>query len=179
MNTKNLLQALEQQVKQLTQNIADTPAISVTQPRFDNQLFHQRDARLSHYLAEVEKNFSGLKQEVQKGRQEQVAFLAERIVTQITALQRELATLILREKNITKVKPGTDAYQTLAEHQDYERRLQEMLRDKESLLFKQTTIDAQQKSQKELATLEGRLMRCRQALRRIEKQIERLESGYN
>lgn len=179
MNTRNLLQVLEQQVQQLAQTIADAPAMAVAQPRFDNQLFNQRDARLNSYLAEVEKNLNQLKQEVQKGRQEQVAFLAERIVTQVTALQRELATLKLREQNVTKVKPGTDVYQTLAEHQDYERRLQEMLRDKESLLFQQTTIDAQQKLQKELATLEGRLMRCRQALRRIEKQIERRESGYS
>lgn len=179
MNTENLLQALEQQVEQLAQTIANTPAMAVAQPRFDRQLFNQRDVRLNNYLAEVEKNLSQLKQEAVNGRRQQVAFLAERIVTQVTALQRELATLKLREKNVTKIKPGTDVYHTLAEHQDYERRLQQMLRDKESLLFKQTTIDTQQKLQKELATLEGRLMRCRQALRRIEKQIERRESGYS
>lgn len=179
MNKINLLQALEQQVQQLAQTIANAPAIAVAQPRFDSQLFNQRDARLSHYQAEVEKNLGQLKQEVAKGRQEQVAFLAERIVAQITALQRELATLKLREKNTTQAKSGADMYQTLAQHQDYERRLQEMLRDKESLLFQQTSLDAQQKLQKELATLEGRLMRCRQALRRIEKQIERRESGYS
>ncbi|WP_159567091.1 primosomal replication protein PriC [Budvicia diplopodorum] len=179
MNTKNRLHTLEQQIQQLAQTIADAPAMSAAQPRFDNQLFNQRGARLNNYLAEVEKNLSQLKQEVEKGRQEQVAFLAERIVAQITALQRELATLKLREKNTIAVKSGTDMYQTLAQHQDFERRLQEMLRDKESLLFQQTTLDAQQKLQKELATLEGRLVRCRQALRRIEKQIERRESGYS
>ncbi|MBK5072307.1 primosomal replication protein [Budviciaceae bacterium CWB-B4] len=177
MNTGALLQALQHQVQQLAQAIADAPASGVMPPRFDDQLFNQRDSRLSHYLTEVEKNLQQLKQEVDKNRLEQVAFLAERIVAQITALQRELATLNLRKSNTTAVKTNSDIYQTLAQHQDYERRLQEMLRDKESQLIQQTTLQAQQHIQKELAALEGRLMRCRQALKRIEKQIERRESG--
>lgn len=177
MSTTALLQVLEQQIQQLAQAIADAPASAVMQPRFDDQLFSQRDSRLSHYLAEVDKNLLHLKQEVKNGRQQQVAFLAEKIVAQISALQRELATLKIREKNTVAVKSTGDIYQTLAQHQDYERRLQAMLRDKESQLILQTTIAAQQHIQKELAALEGRLMRCRQALKRIEKQIERRETG--
>ncbi|AKJ41706.1 primosomal replication protein PriC [Pragia fontium] len=177
MNTGALLQVLQQQVQQLAESIANTPATAAMQPRFDSQLFNQRDSRLSHYLTEVEKNLIQLKQEVENQRQQQVAFLAERIVAQITALQRELATLKIREQNTTVVKSSSDIYQTLAQHQDYERRLQEMLRDKEHQLIQQTTLTAQQQIQKELAALEGRLMRCRQALKRIEKQIERRETG--
>ncbi|MDR0805202.1 MAG: primosomal replication protein [Enterobacteriaceae bacterium] len=182
MSTSALLQALQQQVQQLAQAITDVPAPtnaapSLQQPRFDSQLFNQPDSRLSHYLAEVEKNLAQLKQEVACGRQQQVAFLAERIVAQISALQRELATLKIRAQNSVNTKLSKDIYQTLAQHQDYERRLQAMLRDKESQLIRQTTIGSQQQIQKELAALEGRLMRCRQALKRIEKQIERRESG--
>lgn len=177
MSTASLLRVLEQQIQQIAQAIADAPAGAVMQPRFDDQLFSQRDSRLSHYLAEVDKNLLHLKQEVKNGRQQQVAFLAEKIVAQISALQRELATLKIREKNTVAVKSNGDIYQALAQHQDYERRLQAMLRDKESQLLLQTTISAQQHIQKELAALEGRLMRCRQALKRIEKQIERRETG--
>ncbi|OQV65846.1 hypothetical protein AK51_15585 [Serratia nematodiphila DZ0503SBS1] len=53
-----------------------------------------------------------------------------------------------------------------------------MIQDRESLLGRQTTLAAQQKLQHELAALEGRLMRCRQALARIERNIERKENGF-
>lgn len=99
-------------------------------------------------------------------------------MAQIAALQRELATQALRRKNQPKEAPEADLYHKLAEHQDYERRLIGMIQDRESLLGRQTTLAAQQKLQHELAALEGRLMRCRQALARIERNIERKENGF-
>ncbi|MGB8667536.1 MAG: primosomal replication protein PriC, partial [Serratia inhibens] len=56
--------------------------------------------------------------------------------------------------------------------------LMSMIQDRESLLGKQTTFAAQQKLQHELSALEGRLVRCRQALARIERSIERKENGF-
>ena len=94
-----------------------------------------------------------------------MAFLAEKLVAQIAALQRELATRALRRKNQPKEAPEADLYHKLAEHQDYERRLIGMIQDRESLLGRQTTLAAQQKLQHELAALEGRLMRCRRRWR--------------
>lgn len=177
MNTGALLQTLQKQVHQLAAAVAAAPAAAVLQPRFDDRLFNTRDTRLSHCLAEVENNLALLTQAAEKRALQQVAFLAERIVDQISALQRELATLPVRERNAFNVKVEQDIYQTLARHQDYERRLVAMRRDKESLLGRQTTLAAQQQIQKELAALEGRLMRCRQALTRIERQIAQRENG--
>lgn len=177
MNTAALLQMLQKQVQQLATAVSAAPAAAFIQPRFDEQLFNTRDTRLSHCLAEVEHNLVQLTQATEKKSQQQVAFLAERIVAQISALQRELATLPVRERNTFSIKTEQDIYQTLARHQDYERRLMAMRRDKESLLGKQTTLAAQQQIQRELAALEGRLMRCRQALAKIEKQIAHREKG--
>lgn len=53
-----------------------------------------------------------------------------------------------------------------------------MIQDRESLLGAQSTLAAQRKLQQEVAALEGRLMRCRQALARIERGIERKENGF-
>ncbi|MBI0221119.1 primosomal replication protein, partial [Yersinia pestis subsp. pestis] len=69
-------------------------------------------------------------------------------------------------------------YHKLAEHQDYERRILAMIQDRESQLGRQSLLVEQQKIQKELAALEGRLMRCRQALIRIERSIEKKENGF-
>ena len=53
-----------------------------------------------------------------------------------------------------------------------------MIEDRETTLGQLATFSDQQRVQKELAALEGRLMRCRQALAKIERQIERQEKGF-
>lgn len=53
-----------------------------------------------------------------------------------------------------------------------------MVRERELRLAACQTLAQQQQIQRELAAMEGRLQRCRQALRRIEKQIERRENGF-
>lgn len=51
-----------------------------------------------------------------------------------------------------------------------------MINDRELKLNQQTTLNHQQKIQKEIAALAGRLARCRQSLTRIEKSIEYKEN---
>jgi len=93
-------------------------------------------------------------------------------------LQREIATVKMR-KNDPQPVVAENLYEKLSTHQDYERRIQIMISDRESQLSIQTTLAGQQKLQKELAALEGRLQRCRQALTRIERAIERRERGLS
>lgn len=119
-----------------------------------------------------------LKQVVEENRLQQVAFLADKLVAQISALQRELATQKIRKSNPEPREHQSDPYHKLAEHQDYERRILAMIQDRESQLGRQSLLVEQQKIQKELAALEGRLMRCRQALIRIERSIEKKENGF-
>jgi len=169
---------LEQQIAALAAEVTPRGDAPIPQARFDAALFSNRGTRLRDYLAEVQRNFAQLQTAANDSRISQVAFLAEKLVAQITALQRELATQALRRKNQPKEVVAVDLYHKLAEHQDYERRLMSMIQDRESLLGRQTTFVAQQKLQHELAALEGRLVRCRQALARIERSIERKENGF-
>lgn len=178
MSTEKLLQVLKNQIEALSAQVGPQTNTPSQQARFDLNLFSNHGNRFRDYLLEVRKNMAQLKQVVAENRTQQVAFLAEKLVAQISALQRELATQKLRISNPEPKGNKLDLYHKLAEHQDYERRILAMIQDRESLLGRQSLLSEQQKIQKELAALEGRLMRCRQALIKIERNIEKKENGF-
>ncbi|MBW5821679.1 primosomal replication protein PriC [Yersinia enterocolitica] len=178
MSTEKLLQVLESQIEALSAQVGPQANMPSQQARFDLKLFGNHGNRFRDYLLEVHKNMAQLKQVVAENRTQQAAFLAEKLVAQISALQRELATQKLRKTNPEPKYNKLDPYHKLAEHQDYERRILAMIQDRESQLGKQNLLTEQQKIQKELAALEGRLMRCRQALIKIERSIEKKENGF-
>ncbi|MGK4470760.1 primosomal replication protein PriC [Yersinia enterocolitica] len=178
MSTEKLLQVLESQIEALSAQVGPQANMPSQQARFDLKLFGNHGNRFRDYLLEVHKNMAQLKQVVAENRTQQVAFLAEKLVAQISALQRELATQKLRKTNPEPKYNKLDPYHKLAEHQDYERRILAMIQDRENQLGKQNLLTEQQKIQKELAALEGRLMRCRQALIKIERSIEKKENGF-
>ncbi|WP_350306354.1 primosomal replication protein [Photorhabdus viridis] len=178
MSTQPLLNLLEKQVNILAEELTPLADIPFSTARFDQTLFNRRSDKLRGYLQEVRHNMEQLKECVQDRRTEQVAFLTERLVAQMEALKRELSTQSLRKKEsrFEHKQQATDLYHKLAEHQDYERRLLTMINDRELRLNQQTTLSNQQKIQKEIAALAGRLARCRQSLTRIEKSIEYKEN---
>ncbi|MFP1729270.1 primosomal replication protein PriC [Lonsdalea quercina] len=176
MSTSTLLQALDHQIASLAEQIAPVIGMTTARSRFDRQLFGCYGTRFGDYLAEVKQNHQHLQQYVAENRTDRVAFMAEKLLAQITALQRELGTWKMRQQSPSAPTPP-DLYHKLAEHQGYERRLIAMIQDRESLLIQQTAFDEKQRLQQELAALEGRLARCRQALTRLERQIERREQG--
>ncbi|NIF46326.1 prephenate dehydrogenase [Enterobacter sp. Ap-1006] len=178
MKTASLLQALETRVAELAAAVEPVALLRASQARFDRKLFHTHSTQLKDYLQEAQANLAQLQLSVSHGKTEQVAFIAEKLVAQIAALQRELATAHLRQSE-PQQKVQENLYEKLATHQDYERRLLAMVSDRDSQLSLQTTLAGQQKLQRELAALEGRLQRCRQALTRIEKAIERRERGLS
>ena len=178
MSTERILHVLDQQIETLSREIEPIGHVSATQARFDIALFSTKGTRLRDYLAEIKNNLRQLNQEVVEKRSAQVAFIAERVVAQITAMQRELATQTLRKTHQTPERKSHDNYTRLAETQQFERRLIAMIEDRETTLGQLATFSDQQRVQKELAALEGRLMRCRQALAKIERQIERQEKGF-
>ena len=178
MSTERILHVLDQQIETLSREIEPIGHVSATQARFDIALFSTKGTRLRDYLAEIKNNLRQLNQEVVEKRSAQVAFIAERLVAQITAMQRELATQTLRKTHQTPERKTHDNYTRLAETQQFERRLIAMIEDRETTLGQLATFSDQQRVQKELAALEGRLMRCRQALAKIERQIERQEKGF-
>lgn len=178
MSTERILHVLDQQIETLAREIEPIGHVSASQARFDIALFSTKGTRLRDYLAEIKMNLQQLNQEVVEKRSAQVAFIAERLVAQITAMQRELATQTLRKTHQTPERKSHDNYTKLAETQQFERRLIAMIEDRETTLGQLATFSVQQRVQKELAALEGRLMRCRQALAKIERQIERQEKGF-
>ncbi|NDL65035.1 primosomal replication protein PriC [Acerihabitans arboris] len=178
MHSSKLLTALSDRFDALAGRVDAAGHERVAQSRFDHQLFQTRGTRLDDYLAESRQTLQRLTLTVEQGHTERVAWLAQRLIDQMTALARELATLDLRRGQPAKAAP-VDYYARLNEHQDYERRLVTMIRDRDSL--RQSTGDSarQQQLQQEIAALEGRLARCRQALARIERLIERRENGLD
>lgn len=177
VNSHKFLQTLEQQLAQLSQAIAPHADQAVAGSRFDRQLFQCHGTRLRDYLEEVAHNVHALRQLVADQRTDRVLFVTEKLVAQIGALQRELSTLTLRQQETGLAPAPVDIYQKLAQHQDYERRLNLMVQDRESQLDRAVTLQQQQQLQREIVVLEGRLARCRQALGRLERQLERQEQG--
>lgn len=178
MSSHPLIHTLEQQFDQLAQSLEAIADHSAGKARFDRALFAAHGTRLRDYLAETRANLEQLARAVEGGHLAQTRFLAERIVAQIAALRREEATQALRRAEPAPVAGGGDLYQKLAQHQDYERRLKDMIADRENHVSRCVSLAQQQTLQREIAALEGRLGRCRQALAKIEKQIERYERGF-
>ncbi|WP_421507862.1 primosomal replication protein PriC [Erwinia rhapontici] len=175
MKSAGLLQQLDMQLEQLARAVEPHANNRTAQARFDIKLFHCHTTRLGDYLLEVRQTMEQLKQSARDNRMESVAWMAERVVMQMSALQRELATQKMRRSESRPVPVKENLYEKLAEHQDFERRLRAMIIDRESLLAVQETLTQQQQLQREIAALEGRLQRCLQALKRIERGIENRE----
>jgi len=175
MKSALLLQQLEEKLEQLAEAVAPHSNNRTPRARFDAQLFHSHSTRLGDYLLEVKESMVMLRQSVACQRTDRVAWMAERVVLQMSALQRELATQSLRKNEAVAVPVSENLYEKLAKHQDYERRLQTMIADRESQLGLCETLIQQQNMQREIAALEGRLQRCLHATRRIERAIEKRE----
>lgn len=175
MKSALLLQQLEEKLEQLANAVSPHANKRTPQARFDHQLFYAHSTRLGDYLDEIRKSMALLRQSVADQRTERVAFMAERVVMQMSALQRELATQTLRKAEVREAPVAENLYEKLAKHQDYERRLRAMIADRESQLTTCSTLVQQQTLQREIAAQEGRLQRCLQALKRIERAIEKSE----
>lgn len=155
---------LEQLLAALRQEIARHADGACRQPRFDTQLFRTRGTRLADYLQEVEENVARLRDSSHDLARS--AWLAERLVDQIAALQREATTQQLRLRREQPLRePRTSKYQ---EYREFERRLLAMIAQREARLAQAETLAIQQQLKQDLETLEGRLARCRQAIRAVE-----------
>ena len=173
MKTALLLERLQNQLIALRAQATPLMGHATLQPRFDRQLFRTRSTVIQDYLAEAQTNLDELRHAVESEQQEQVAWLAEHLTEQITALHREIAAWPLRAWD--SASPGLGKWQRKRlENQEFERRLFEMKREREARLNTSETLEEQQLLMREISALEGRIVRCRQALDEIERVIERL-----
>ncbi|MDO6705059.1 primosomal replication protein [Photobacterium sp. 1_MG-2023] len=148
---------------------------------FDHQLFHCRSHFVMPCIREIQQEIQAMQNEQASGRlhRDRAAYVCERILTQIQAIQREMATKQIREAEpkyqVRPQKSLHQLYDDLAQHQDWERRLAAMVKDKAFALEQVTLADQKQPLQQQLLALEGRLQRCQQAMAKIEQHIARRE----
>lgn len=150
-------------------------------PLFDNQLFHCRARLLLPCIREIQQEIAALMKEQAAGNLQiaRASYVCEKILTQIQAIQREMATKQIREaepKYVVKQRKSLhQLYDDLAQHQDWERRLSAMVKDKTFELEQAAEVSQRQPLQQQLIALEGRLNRCQQAMAGIEQAIVRRE----
>ncbi|HFZ8993860.1 TPA: primosomal replication protein N'' [Citrobacter freundii] len=173
MKTAMLLQRLENQLASLRQQCAPLARHETLSARFDRHLFRTRSTQLQAYLEEADGNLAALRQAVEQQTLPQIAWLAERLVAQIEAITRETATWSLRQWDSASPILARWHRKRL-QHQEFERRLQQMLDERKVRLAQATLLADQQALQREVEAFAGRLARCREALEKIERVLARL-----
>ncbi|WP_162046642.1 primosomal replication protein [Vibrio taketomensis] len=171
---KQLISTLDQ----LAIQAADIDRSRGEQPQalFDDRLFHGSAKLLVPCVKETKSTLETLIREQETGKLTtlRAEYLSERLFAQMSAIQRELATQAIRKKapqhHSFYQKPINVIYQELAQHQDWERRLMEMVIDKQNALNSAPPF-AQQQAQQALLVTEQRLERCRAAKIKLENQI--------
>ncbi|EOL8936437.1 primosomal replication protein [Cronobacter dublinensis] len=169
MRTPLLLQLLKARVESLHQQLGPLAGQRHFSPRFDRQLFSHGGTRLGDYLTEASESLAHLEAAVAQGDAARVAWLAERLVLQIEALQREAATADLR-RHENAHRPGGRLHARLAQYQEYERRLLAMKTEREQ----RRAVHEDPQLQREIEALGERLARCRTAITRTERALERI-----
>lgn len=145
-------------------------------PLFDSSLFTCRSRLLTPCVDEAIATFDAIERE--KAHKllttQRAEYLTERLLAQISAIQRELSTSHFRKDEPKHSsyyrKPISQLYQDLSQHKEWERRLMDMVLDKHKALEEAAGFNRSHAQQAVLKT-EQRLERCRQAIIKIEKQI--------
>lgn len=145
-------------------------------PLFDERLFACRSRLLVPCVKETKATLDALLREQKEQRltTQRAAYLTEQLVSQLSAIQREISTTTIRKNEIKHAshyrKPINSLYQELAQHQEWTRRLKEMVLEKQRELDAAPAFLRTQAQQALLAT-EQRLARCQAAMLKIENQI--------
>ncbi len=151
-------------VDKLRQQIAQQRDGACRQPRFDAQLFRCKGTRLADYLLELEQNVAQLFAVDTDVTRRQ--WLAEKVLDQVAALQRECQSQQLRT---SRERPRVDPrQQKREEYLGYETRLLAMIQQREQHLAKAETLSVQQQLIREVEVLHERLAHCRSALHKLE-----------
>ncbi len=146
-------------------------------PLFDERLFGCRSRYLVPCINETKSTLASIQREEKFGllTTQRAEYLTQMLVAQIEAIQREVATQRIRSNEPrpkgSYKKPISDMYQDLVQHQEWERRLTQMIREQEQAINHCSSFDQQQQLQKTLLATEKRLERCKAATIRLEQQI--------
>ncbi|MGR5243965.1 primosomal replication protein [Vibrio sp. PNB23_22_6] len=178
MNINQLSEKLEQMSKQAA--TLDRQRGEHHVPLFDERLFHCRSRLLVPCVKEANSTLDAIIREQSEGKLTtlRAEYLTERLVAQISAIQREISTTKIRKNEIKHSshfrKPINVLYQELAQHQEWARRLREMVLEKERAVEIAPSF-MRSEAQKALIATEQRLERCQAALLKLENQITHRE----
>ncbi|WP_436322576.1 primosomal replication protein [Vibrio cidicii] len=146
-------------------------------PLFDEQLFSCRAHVLTPCVEEAKATLETLMREQNEQilTSQRAQFLSERLLTQLAAISRELLADKVTRKDASIAmnysrKPINLLYQELAQHQEWRRRLRELVTEKQRALAMASAPDRAQ-AQQALLVAEQRLARCQAAIVKIENQI--------
>ena len=162
---------------------------------FNSSHFYTKSDELKDYIKELENNVNRL---VTVNDTTHAEYLTERISVQFTCLKnfynssylskkytsqnKQLYSKVNRVKQIAAkaTQSSQELYQELSKLQEYERRLLDMVTEKQSMLnqAQQGRISNTQKTelQNQVLVTQQRLGRCRKAISGVEEQIQRLDS---
>jgi len=158
---------------------------------FSNLLFTTQSDKFTPYVNETIKQYKTLKKLINADKNEIAKNVLEDIERKITAInnglksndamhnEADIRMNMLKSikqrkyKNAVKnvVQPTQELYQNLSEHHEFERRLMQMINERETQRA-QSTIKQAEKISHEILALHQRIGRCRQAISKIERQIE-------
>lgn len=153
---------------------------------FNNRLFASKSLKLTDYVDEIS---AALKSLPPLEHRHAYQFAITKIGEQIEAVIKVLkSTPVWAKENVAKSKKqqvyrqavakimqsSHELYQELSQNHEFERRLLEMLQERERTLAEASNQDAQ-RLQKEIFALHMRLGRCRKAIAVVEDKIVQVE----
>jgi primosomal replication protein N'' len=190
---QNVLASLHQQANKIDTLNSKNRSFSLRKDNaiFSEALFITNSDKLVEYVAEVQNKTNELNHLINLKKVQFSYARLELIEQQISAIISAINANDVQNKaskqhiqNLKKKKyrkaaqsflqPIQSLYQKLAETHEFERRLLEMLEEKQ-MLFTQSTLKNKDKLSNELLVIHQRLGRCRQAISKIERQIEMSE----
>lgn len=196
----NALNALMQQAKAIDhKNLRHKESILWRVEFFDEKLFTTQSRKLAEYVAETQQVFQRLSEQPTTARHQRT-FLAQKLDDQMQALFKIVAHFDLVEKQIkAATKPrkqrapqnnkyqqmakrvmqsSHELHQNLSQNHEFERRLTDMVFSRVQSLPSASPEQSVQ-LQAEITALQGRLKRCRQAIKQVEEQIDWLAKRGN
>lgn len=182
-NIQAQLARLEQEARQIDKKRGESK-----KPLFDVTVFRC----LAHFLTPCVRESQQLLDQIKTEQANQrlssahAGYLCQRLVHQISALQREMATQNIRatEYSIARQKENktlnlNDLHDNLSKHQGWQRELELQIIDATKLLEKCNNHHQKSELEKRIAKTEIRLEKCKASKKKIETLIARAEQQHN
>ncbi|WP_440873987.1 primosomal replication protein PriC [Thalassotalea sp. PLHSN55] len=162
---------------------------------FSDDLFVTYSDKFMPYIDEINRKIHELNRLIDKNKKEfafnQLPLVERQISSLVTALNANKSMHVeaqyrlnaFKSKRFKKaaqsvMQSSHELHQKLAETREFERRLAQMITDREHQRTQNSQSVAQQNLTKEILALHQRIGRCRQAISKIERQIELSEKRY-